>query len=232
MKTAHISFDDVWLCLNDINRKKYKSVFENSFLSTLLKFNKKYGAKFTLYCFDRVKSFDIEKMTDRYFEELTSADFIKFAYHGCFEQGNLIERFSLFNKNIERIGGKTSSTLRLHRFQANEIDISILTAGGVNTLLCADDDRINYSLSLDENVRLQQQRQIFKDGVLYRKSDLRLELARRPKQSVLDLGDAAVVFTHEWAFPYVRRGIFIDNILKKMEIYLAYFQQLEYEFIF
>ncbi len=86
-KYMHISFDDVYECLKDItdNADTYNSVFENAFLGDLKILHEKYGAVFTLNCFNKqskVSDYDISNLPNKYASELTSnSDWLKFSFH-------------------------------------------------------------------------------------------------------------------------------------------------------
>lgn len=47
----HVSFDDVYSCLQEITKNQYASVFEHPFFGDLKAMHDQYGAVFTLNCF-------------------------------------------------------------------------------------------------------------------------------------------------------------------------------------
>lgn len=70
-KVAHISFDDVSQTLRELkdNAEGYQSIFESAFLNDLKELHEKYGAKFSLYVYEKDGDFNIKDMPLKFKEE-------------------------------------------------------------------------------------------------------------------------------------------------------------------
>ena len=178
-KYMHISFDDVNACLYDISTKDYKSVFENSFFNDLKSFHDTYGAVFTLNCFNTStsnKSYDITKLPDRYKSELAAnSDWLRFSFHAENDDANygtnegtvaggtptgdcpdeIKASYNKFTSAIINAAGEDSidNVVRLGFFAGTKNNVKALMDcdKGITGLLAADDTRISYYLSADEN---------------------------------------------------------------------------------
>lgn len=83
-KVVHFSFDDVFDVFKDLHKNvdQYESVFDNEFLNDLKVLHKEYGAKFSLYIYEKDDSFNLADMPVRYKEELRkNSDWLKFGFH-------------------------------------------------------------------------------------------------------------------------------------------------------
>lgn len=216
-KTAHVSFDDVYVVLKDIteNENSYESVFDNKFLGALKKMNDEYGAKFTLYIYDTYSEngFDLSEVSSKYKEEfIKNSNWLKFGYHTIepttsFDHLTSIDEFEesfiKVNNEIKRFAGEASVTnvLRLNYFRANSEKIEYLFRQGISGLLCSDDDRISYDLSDVQHKKLKQQEKISYNGMTYYNTDFRFDNKRFIIYEMLKLRDQEifVLFAHEWA---------------------------------
>lgn len=196
-KYMHISFDDVYRCLHDISTKEYPSVFRNHFLHDLQCFHDKYGAVFTLNCFNRCGDYDISNLPDSYREELSSASsWLKFAFHAETDRSNygdgklgtclsgditgeipdkITASYVKFTTAVIRAAGAKSidTFVRLGFFSGTKANIRALQQCpyGITGLLSADDARVSYYLTEGEN------KQLLENGEYYDK-DGRIKLIR------------------------------------------------------
>ena len=94
-----------------------------------------------------------------------------------------------------------SNALRLHYFKADSVFVQHLRNGGGVMLLSADDERLNYDLSEEENDELNRDEIFCKNGMLYVTSDIRLEKTKMIFPALLRNNNEQhlVIFTHEWA---------------------------------
>ena len=95
---AHISFDDVVYCLNDItiNASTYTSIFENAFFALLKNLHETYGAKFSLFVFlsdattgEYATNWTLANTTTKFKNEFAkNASWLKFGLHMSTKNGN------------------------------------------------------------------------------------------------------------------------------------------------
>lgn len=213
-KVAHISFDDVSDVLKELKNKekKYESIFECDFLQQLKELHDKYGAKFSLYVYEKDGNFNIADMPVKFRKEFrTNADWLKFGFHTMqpeFDCNMKFKDFQISFYNVCRAIGcfadsaSLTPVLRLHYYYGNDSIITFINcSGGVKGLLCADDKRDSYDLNKNEN-RLLHKKFYLKKGLKYFKTDLRYEKTRCVRHSLAQLRDRGtlVLFTHEWAY--------------------------------
>lgn len=221
----HFSIDDVIFSLQELTTRNYKSIFNHPFYAFLRRLHKRYGCVFSLYVFAQKNGFAIEDMTCRFREEfLANSDWLRFGYHGesASATSDLCYQYSRINKAIERFSGQSRicRTIRIHGFNATKNEVIYLSKNDLRCLLCADDDRVSYDLSHEEDKELKSYGCISKDGVIYRRSDVRIEkhsikslLKYRAKENKL------VIFTHEWCLYSFRKPLTelkINLILRKI----------------
>lgn len=213
-KAVHISFDDVYLTLRDLkdNAEEYQSIFESVFLNDLKELHERYGAKFSLYVYEKAGDFDIKDMPLKFRKEFKEhASWLKFGFHAVrpeFDQNIKLEDFKTsFMKVYNAIYhfADTASlchVLRLHYFYGNDSIITFINNwGGVKGLLCADDERDSYNLNKEENEILQRKFYLER-RIKYFKTDLRYENISWIKKTLEQMcnRDTLVLFTHEWAY--------------------------------
>ncbi len=223
MPKLHVSFDDVWRCLHDISTHGYATPFENAFLAELRRLHGKYGASFTLYCFERFTGepdYDIAHLPARYAADFAAcASWLRFGFHGeddtsnygagregastgGMPTGDCPEAVAAAYRRVEaavtRAGGAIDPVVRLGFFGGTAENIRALRQCGVTGLLAADDQRISYHLSPAENERLLREGSITVAGLPIFRSGTRLEKAS-DVQACLDAlkGPVRVIFTHE-----------------------------------
>lgn len=236
----HISVDDVTRILQDITVRKHTSIFENPILGDMYWFRLKYGAKFSLYCFAD-QEIALSQVTDLFKEEFEAEkDWLKLGFHGGNKQSNyktleseeernvLREQICTVQDNICRFADKDSlsHTIRLHFFGGSSKAVEELEQQGVKALLAADDDRISYCLTEEENTLLRTSESGFlqKGNMKFYRTDIRYEktedilaaLEARKNQ------ERIVLFTHEQNWISQR---------KKLEMSLAWMKEHEAEFL-
>ena len=155
-KTIHFSFDDVYLCLDDLtkNEEVYNSAFDNPFLYNLKRLHNLYGCSFTLYLYDIVDDYSIKKVTSKFKNDFSNnSDWLKFAFHS-YDPKDLNDNYMRMykgyqdvNENVLRFAGNKSlsKTIRLHRYASPSEFLSMISDDNV-TMLTADDDRGSYKL--------------------------------------------------------------------------------------
>lgn len=222
---VHISVDDVTGILRDITVHHYSAVFENPILADMYWFYLKYGAKFSLYCFADQEIL-LSQVTDRYREELAEENhWLKFGFHAGNKQSNykmlaseeeracLREQIHMVQDNICRFAHEDSvcHTVRLHFFAGSKETVEELEKQGISALLAADDDRISYYLTEEENRALRASESGFlqKGNMKFYRTDIRYEktedilaaLEARKQQ------ERIVIFTHEYEWIKQRKKI-------------------------
>lgn len=212
-KVVHISFDDVVEVLKELKReeKKYASIFECNFFYDLKELHDVYGAKFSLYVYEKSGDFNIADTPVKFREEFRSnSDWLKFGFHAIEPKFDRNMKFKDFKASFQHVcqaicrfadSISLSPVLRLHYFFGNDSVVTFINKLGVNSLLCADDERDNYDLSGEEN-RLLQHKFYLERGLKYFKTDLRYEKMgyTNDELELLCQRDTLVLFTHEWAY--------------------------------
>ena len=213
MNSVHLSVDDVIYSFIELIEAHPKSVFDVEFFKFLKELNVEFGAVFTLYCYENYSNeFFVKQVPAEYWNEIQKSGFIRVGYHGTFSDFNealFNKQFSDFYKNIpDSIYAKR---LRLHRYICNEKCISLLKDIGVNELLCREDksrellgiNDASYILSCLEEYSLNS-KCLLKDGITYRKTDIRVEFydkkdLKKEIEKVFAVWnkDILIVYTHE-----------------------------------
>lgn len=212
-KVAHISFDDVSDVLKELKNKEadYESIFECDFLRELSELHNEYGAKFSLYVYEKDGDFNIAEMPVKFRKEFqANSDWLKFGFHAIQPEFNrnikykdFSDSFSNVCRAICRFADTTSlcPILRLHYYYGNDSIITFISNLGVKGLLCADDERDSYDLDESENHLVQQKFYLEKE-LKYFKTNLRYEKIACVGHTLSHLRnrDTLVLFTHEWAY--------------------------------
>lgn len=212
---VHVSVDDITKIWKDMTFQEYTSVFEQPMLAQMKALHDTYGAKFSLYCFAD-QEIDLRNVTGRYRGELSAqSDWLRFGFHAYNKDSNykeaktqkeaeeFCEHLNMVHKEIARIAGEESISrvIRLHFFTGSREIGEILKQKGIRGLMAADDDRISYYLSEEENRKLRDSKEghLKADGMEFYRTDIRYEreddilaaLDRYKDQNQI------VVFTHE-----------------------------------
>lgn len=222
-KKVHLSIDDVSISMKDLTSDslEYSSILEQSFFRKLHFLHRYLGAKFTLYVYANDGSYDIDNFPCKYKYELQSYSWLRFGYHAQSPMDsipNFAEFKDAYNKVdsnlLVKLGGHTK-TLRLHYFYASYDIVKFLKEKGIATLLSADDNRISYSLSKDNNGKLIAEGVLYYDGINYMRTDIRVERDNIVLKLFTHCFDKElVVFAHEWALcskrgNWVKLGVFL-----------------------
>ena len=124
-----------------------------------------------------------------------------------------------------------ASTLRLSYFHGSREDIETLNKiGGINVLLTADDDRMSYYLTDEQNQYIDMNDQMMDDLMTFVSTEYRLDklskagcfynfikTAYDPKQNGIQ-----AVFTHEWLLD--------RNMFEKIELFYRLAKKYKYLF--
>ncbi len=226
-KYMHISFDDVYACLDDISDNPYNSIFENSFFAELKKLHDDYGAVFTLNCFNtstKNSSYDISNLPDTYRDEFASCSaWLRFAFHAESDttaygstsfSDNLATpaecalSYNKFTSAIMHATGSAKSidtVTRLGFFTGTleNVNAMIDCNYGITGLLSADDTRLSYYFDTALNDYILENNDYY-DGQLNLRiirSQKRLENVGNTQAALNSLtscnGNMIEIFTHE-----------------------------------
>lgn len=213
-KVVHISFDDVVMVLKELrdHADEYESIFDCRFFKDLKDLQDSYGAKFTLFIFEETSDFTIVEIPRKFKNEFkANASWLRFGFHAKAPDSSrdlapydFLSSFCRVRSAIEEFADSSSvsSVLRLDYYYATDSMVTEMNRTGyVTGLLCADDERVSYNLTPQENKLLQQCFFIQKD-VKYFKTDVRYENVWSVDYSLalLQNRDTLVLFTHEWAY--------------------------------
>lgn len=226
-KYMHISFDDVYACLDDISDNNYDSIFENSFFAGLKKLHDDYGAVFTLNCFNtstKNSSYDISNLPDRYRDEFkASSSWLRFAFHaecdttayGSTSFSNNLstpdETTNSYNKFTSAILNATGTeecidtVVRLGFFTGTQENVNALKncSYGITGLLAADDSRLSYYFDTDLNNCILENNDYYdgQNNLRIIRSQKRLESVSNTTTALNTLsaynGNMIEIFTHE-----------------------------------
>jgi len=215
--TAHLSIDDTIDVFRDLNASanEYTSIFDNETLNKLHTLHEKYDAKFSLYCYYEKNDFNLSMVTDRYREEfMDNDDWLCFGYHARNGKTDLLElspkevedEYILTTKELERITGSSTSTLRLSYYKGSFEAVNRLHDLGVDAFLTSSRNNPSYYLSREDMLYLENHDIYQADRVKFVHTDLCLdnlstyELCLSILRDYLDTDqrDLYCVFTHEW----------------------------------
>lgn len=174
-KYYHMSFDDVYLCLQDIttNASTYESVFENEFLGWCKSMHDQYGTTFSLYVFyanaETNPTWTLQDVTNAFASEFTAnSDWLKFSLHAYSSGTTATSREATASTDyanaineLVRITGSVNCIDRMPRLHEYNGTLTALTAmrdcnlGPVGFIASADTDlttpRDSYYFDADEN---------------------------------------------------------------------------------
>lgn len=229
----HFSIDDVLYSLQQLSEMRPRSIFCIPFFNTLRLWHEKYGCVFSLYVFAENDCFKIEEVSDQYRPEWQkNAKWIRFGFHGksATDISNTKSSYARVNCAIIRFAGQSTicSTLRLHGFHATIDDIEAMRIEGLECLLCADDGRLSYSIPREINDLVTAEGLVQQNGILYRRSDIRIENVALFQLHLKIKQDTLVIFTHEWCLYSYRKPL---NTIKT-ELFLNHLKKLSPQYVF
>ena len=229
-KHAHFSIDDFIYTFEDLsnNSEKYNTIFDNKLLKKLYQLHKKYNIKVTCYCYLENSSFNLKNTTKKFSNDFSAnSDWLKFGYHGVNSTTTFTKNsYNDFCKSIIDITGTDScisTTIRLDRFRATEDELINLKHSKfpILELLCSDDERLNYYLSIDENKKVNTDEIYVKNDITFYKTDFRFDNIRNYKKLFRDnkYESELIFFTHErLLYPPKKR----KNLIKYFADFLYY----------
>ena len=171
---CHISFDDSWKAFSE-----GPCGFSSSdYFRRMKALHDRFGSNFTLYLLDPDALRNLPQ--GEILNLRANASWLRFSYHGNDEDlsdGRFLDDFEKCTAHISSTIGRDSLSdkLRVHRFKVDRPTAAALLGHGIGTLLTADDDRPCMSLDEIENTLLSRQGEMVSDGMVYWKTDIRLE---------------------------------------------------------
>ena len=243
---VHISFDDVEFCLQNLKENGYASLWDEPFLAALYEAHQDYGACFSLFVWKDA----LHGQPKKYQEEWqAAADWLKIGLHSDGD-GNFAEadytrgktEWEHFVRDVYAMTGSYDSIdriPRLHNFAGSTEALRGMCEAehGALGFLSADDDRISYDLSAEENAVLAGTDYLYYRDRVYIPTDLRFEnFAARSVYEVLceKWGDAPrdtcyILFTHEYE---VYDGTAVNEKFSWLDEAALYFAEQEIPFAF
>lgn len=166
-KIIHFSFDDIYASLNQLITSPPVSIYNVAFFNDLKTLHETYGAVFTLNCFNTqttVPTYDISNLPSTWQAEFQAAKgWMKFAYHGENEVSNYNSTVGIeasYAKFVAAIYNLTGDydcidpVTRLGFYGGSLANIGLIKDDGANKgitgLLSADDARLSYYLTQDQ----------------------------------------------------------------------------------
>lgn len=214
----HFSVDDTIAVFENLTKEEYSSCFDEPVLGFFKSLNEQYGLKVTMYCFyEKSKGFSLKDGTEKFREEFRqNSHWLKFGFHGrnCdskyneYEKDEFIRETELVYENLERMVSPEaiSYNVRLGFATGNMECVNAFKQKypKFQTLYGAEDKRIEYYLSKEENDVLLEQGSFFesKVGITIVLSELRLEMQQDMPSYLkrLQSRDGYAFFTHEQCF--------------------------------
>ncbi|MBQ8174983.1 MAG: hypothetical protein IJ009_06240 [Clostridia bacterium] len=211
----HISFDDVEHCFRNLKEKNYASIWEEPFLAALREAREGYGATFSLYVWkdilhDQPSCYQIEWQA--------ASDWLKIGLHsdgdGNFAEADYTRGKTEWEHFVSDVYAMTGSydcidrIPRLHNFAGSAEALRGMSeaAPGALGFLAADDTRISYDLTAEENAVLLESDYLFYNNRVYLPTDVRFENYR--EQSIYEIlaqkwgatptDKCFILFTHEY----------------------------------
>ena len=212
---VHLSFDDTERVFYNLKNKEYASLWEEPFLAALREAHESYGAVFSLYVWKDV----LHGQSDRYAAEWqAAADWLKIGLHsdgeGNFAEADFARGKSEWEHFAADLYAMTGSydcmdrIPRLHNFAGSAEALRGMCEAehGALGFLAADDTRISYDLSAQENAVLLESDHLYYNGRVYLPTDVRFENHRG--QSIYEVlcekwgttpaDTCFILFTHEY----------------------------------
>ena len=209
---VHFSIDDSDECFAELVRDSCskESLFDYPHWSYYKSLHNRYGCKITLYAYEESVENVLQGRVNRYKSDFcNNVDWLKFGFHSSMADDprngsqDWPAAYDKFNEDVEEFAGEESisNILRLSYFYAKPQDVAYIASKGGLTLLSADDDRISYDLTFDEDSALKASETFTKNGVTYKVTDFRTERISCPLLTLLrnNKEDDLIFFTHEWA---------------------------------
>ena len=186
MKSAHISFDDVFGSLRWLKVNHPASLFDMGFWGNLKKLHNKYNAVFSLYTFQSHDGFDIGMLPNVYKDELRqSTSWLRFGFHAASPKTNALQMNAddfcdslvRFNEVMSKVMPieRLCKWIRLHNWCATKEQVDIMKSKGITSLLCRDNAGVSYDLDMKETELLNAQGSLCKNGIKYRRTNIRYD---------------------------------------------------------
>ena len=212
---VHISFDDVEKVFANLKANNYTSIWEEPFLAALREAHFSYGARFSLYVWKDV----LHDQPTKYQKEWQDAYYwLKIGLHsdadGNFAEADYERGKTEWEHFVADVYAMTGSyecidyIPRLHNFAGSAEALRGMSEAehGALGFLAADDERISYDLTAEENAALRESDLSILHGRMYLPTDLRFENHRdKSMYEVLyeKWGDEPdekffILFTHEY----------------------------------
>lgn len=223
--------DDTFGCFKylDQNTNSNRSIWNSTTFSKAKEIYQKYGITTDFYCIYSDGYNNLDNFGALYKDQfIECSDWMKFGFHAfCADsnyndisaKGFLYEYIKTYEALIKLVGkDSTTDCIRLHFFSGNKSISKVLKEQGISTLLCADDDRISYGLSINEQEEINS-KGVYIDSeskIIFRPTHFRLEnLHSKPNVDLLENlpGERLEIFTHE-------RYLTDDVIMKRLEWFL------------
>lgn len=165
MIDIHFSVDDVIGCFWWLtqNKDKVNSIFDSKVFAMAKMIHERYGISVSFYCMYTNGTITLADISDHWQKEFReNSDWLKFGFH-CWEpksnytavtKQQVIDEYNMVVKQLIRITGtqeNITDMIRLHYFSGNREVVSGLTECGIKVFLCADDERISYGLTADDD---------------------------------------------------------------------------------
>ena len=215
-KYIHYSIDDTIQSFKQLTELKPASIFEIRMFAFLKELHSKYGIVVSCYCFYKYGDFSLKDCTHSYRKEFEqNSSWLRFGFHGYSGEEDYgsqdlessCAQYALLLSNLIAIVGEHSIDIfpRIHTFHATQEFISYMHSYPqfpIIGLLSADDDRVSYSMNMEQCQQLVQQGRLDFRGVKYLRTTQRFDSLKLKKIRRLFAytGGQVVLFTHEWVF--------------------------------
>lgn len=165
MREIHFSVDDTIEAFLQLPAKKEegRSIFDVPIFAMAKQIHERFGVGVSFYCMYTNGTNTLKDVSDGWRDEFQeNADWLKFGFHAYDKQTNycdatkeqVLKAFDAIMEELKRItggGNCITDIIRIHFYAGNSQVVSALVERGVRVFLCADDDRISYGLTEQQN---------------------------------------------------------------------------------
>jgi len=250
MRFIHYSIDDVIVGFQELTLNNPKTIFDIKLFNFLKHLHDQCGVKVSCYCFFKNDTFNISLCTRMYKSEFeANSSWLRFGFHGYtgkedYNQQPLETSIKQYEETITNlidiVGLKSIDTIpRIHTFSGSKEFLNFLGCNSILSikgLLAADDERVSYSLSKQEDKKLKLENCLLEENFLLMRTFQRFDGIKPNKIIRLFRHKGGVVlFTHEWLLnnPIGMKNKFKGIVVKKLMFVVAnYYKKKGYQSAF
>ena len=247
-----MSIDDTIRIFQQLTDSKPKSIFNLPFFHYFKVLHDRFGLVLSCYCFWQYKDFTLAVCTRDYRSEFeANSNWLRFGFHGynphCdYGKQNELDsekQYNLVMNNLAEIVGYIAldEVIRIHKFSATKTFVKYMNSAKypIKGLFSSDDNRISYSLSLQENNFLIKTGSYNYKGIKIIQTTQRFDSIKPWSIFLLfakfNNGGGKYLFTHEYVFFPITfkmklKGLLIRSLIKCVCVYHIFFLGYKFQF--